>query len=351
VIQQSIARLVEGHELTAAEADVALEEIISEKATPAQVAGFLVALRGKGETSDELAAFASTFRRHSLLIHPAVSGRLVDTCGTGGDGAGTFNVSTVSAIVASGAGVYVAKHGNRSVTGKSGSADLLEALGFDLAVEPARVKDSIEQVGIGFMFAPTFHPAMKKVGPVRKELGIRTVFNLMGPLMNPAGAECQLLGVYSSPLTVKVAQALLKLGTREAMVVHALEGLDEISVTGKTLVSSLHDGRVASREYSPEDFASPASKIAALGVSSPEESAMVTLDILAGADKGSGRVAMVLVNAAAAIVLAGLAGSFAEAVPMARDSVESGAAQKKLEGLIRMSGGNMEIVEKHAASR
>jgi anthranilate phosphoribosyltransferase len=351
VIQQSIARLVEGHELTAGEVDSALEEIISEKATPAQVAGFLVALRGKGETSDELAAFASTFRRHSLLIHPVVSGRLVDTCGTGGDGAGTFNVSTVSAIVASGAGVYVAKHGNRSVTGKSGSADLLETLGFNLAMEPARVKDSIEQVGIGFMFAPAFHPAMKKVGPVRKELGIRTVFNLMGPLMNPAGADCQLLGVYSSPLTAKVAQALLKLGTKEAMVVHALEGMDEISVTGNTLVSSLHEGRVTSREHSPEDFAVPASEIAALGVSSPEESATVTLDILAGADKGSGRVAMVVVNAAAAIILAGLAGSFAEAVPMARHSIESGAAQRKLEGLIRMSGGSMERVERYAASK
>lgn len=351
MIQQSIGRLVEGHELSAAEVDGSLEEIISGRATSAQVAGFLVALRGKGETADELAAFASTFRRHSLKIHPVVSGRLVDTCGTGGDGAGTFNVSTVSAIVASGAGVYIAKHGNRSVTGKCGSADLLESLGFNLGVEPARVKDSIEQVGIGFMFAPTFHPAMKQVIPVRRELGIRTIFNLMGPLMNPAGADSQLLGVYSPPLTAKVAHALLKLGTKEAIVVHALEGMDEISVTGKTLVSWLRDGQITSHEYAPRDFAMGSSQGAALGVSSPEESARVTLDILGGADRAAGRVDMVLANAAAAIILAGLAGSFAEAVPIARRSIESGAAQRKLEGLIRMSGGSMERLEKHAASQ
>jgi anthranilate phosphoribosyltransferase len=199
------------------------------------------------------------------------------------------------------------------------------------------------------MFAPTFHPAMKQVIPIRRELGIRTIFNLMGPLMNPAGADSQLLGVYSAPLTAKVAQALLKLGTKEAMVVHALEGMDEISVTGNTLVSWLRDGRITTREYAPGDFAMGRSQGAAPRVSSPEESARVTLDILGGADKAAGRVDMVLANAAAAIILAGLAGSFAEAVPMARSSIESGAAQRKLEGLIRMSGGSMERLEKYAA--
>jgi anthranilate phosphoribosyltransferase len=351
VIQQSIVRLVEGHELTAAEVEGSLEEIISAQATPAQVAGFLVALRGKGETADELASFASTFRRHSLQIHPVVSGRLVDTCGTGGDGAGTFNVSTVAAIVASGAGVYIAKHGNRSVTGKCGSADLLESLGFNLEVDPAHVKDSIEQIGIGFMFAPKFHPAMKQVVPIRRELGIRTIFNLMGPLMNPAGADSQLLGVYAAPLTTKVAQALRTLGTRQAMVVHALEGLDEISVTGNTLVSWLRDGQIASREYSPHEFAAGVSPDASLRVSSPEESARVTMDILAGSDRAVGRVEMVVANAAAAIVLAGIAEGFADAVPLARRSIESGAAQTKLEGLILMSGGSLERVEKYAASQ
>ncbi|MDA4136599.1 MAG: anthranilate phosphoribosyltransferase [Thaumarchaeota archaeon] len=351
MIQQSIVRLVDGHELSTAEVEGSLEEIISGKATQAQVAGFLVALKGKGETADELAAFATTFRRHGLQIRPVLHGRLVDTCGTGGDGAGTFNISTVSAIVASGAGVYIAKHGNRSVTGKSGSADLLEGLGFNLSMEPGRVKESIEQIGIGFMFAPTFHPAMKQVGAVRRELGIRTIFNLMGPLMNPAGADSQLLGVYSTSLSSKVAQALQKLGTREAMVVHALEGMDEISVSGETLVSWLRDGQITTRGYSPGDFSMVRSSGVDLRISSVEESAKVALDILGGDEKAPGKVDLVVVNAAAAIVLAGLAGSFAEAVPLARRSLESGAAQKKLEGLIRMSGGSMERMENHAAAQ
>ena len=351
MIQQAIARLVEGHELTAEEVDESLEEIISGAAAPAQIAGLLVALRGKGETADDLAAFARTFRRHSLRIHPRVDGKLVDTCGTGGDGAGTFNVSTVSAVVAAGAGVYVAKHGNRSVTGKSGSADLLETLGFNLAMEPQRVEESIEQIGIGFMFAPAFHPAMKQVGPVRKELGIRTIFNLMGPLMNPAEAGCQLLGVYSSSLPPKMALALQKLGTHEAMVVHALEGMDEISVTGRTIVSSLHEGKISSHEYRPRDFDLYTPEGPAPRMSSPEEAAQVALDVLSGGVRSIWSTNMVLANAAAAIMVGGLADGFKEAIPLARTSIDSGAAQKKLEGLIRMSGGTLETLERHAAAQ
>jgi len=326
---------VEGHELSPLELDESLEEIIRGVASPAQVAGFLVALRGKGETADELAGFAAALRRHSKRMHPVVSGRLVDTCGTGGDGAG----------------VFVAKHGNRSVTGKSGSADLLESLGFNLAVEPSKVEESIEQVGIGFMFAPTFHPAMKQVGPVRKELGIRTVFNLMGPLMNPAGADYQLLGVYSSSLTSKVAHALRKLGTKEAMVVHGLEGMDEISVTGRTQVSWLKGGEVTTREHAPADFALEAAATTPPRVSSPEESAGVVLDILRGGKRKDGSIELVLVNAAAAIVLGGLAQSFAEAIPIASTSIESGAAFKKLEGMIKHSGGSLEKLENHATTQ
>ena len=351
MIQQAIARLVEGHELSPLEVDESLEEMIRGVATPAQVGAFLVALRGKGETADELAAFASTFRRHSRLIHPSIKGRLIDTCGTGGDGAGVFNVSTVSAIVAAGAGAYVAKHGNRSVTGKSGSADVLETLGFNLSVEPSRVQASIEQVGIGFMYAPTFHPAMKVVGPVRKELGIRTIFNLMGPLMNPAGADCQLLGVYSSSLPPKIAQALLKLGTREAIVVHAIEGMDEISATGRTVMSWLKDGRITSRECTPGDFSVDPSTTSPPRVSSPGESARITLNILSGRRAPDGSLDLVLVNAAAAVVLAGIARSFTEAMPLARESIQSGAAYKKLEGMIRMSGGSLEKLENHAATQ
>lgn len=350
MIQQAIVRLVEGKDLSPEEVDASLEEIIDGRASPAQVAGFLVALRGKGETAEELAAFASTFRRHSLRIHPSVKGRLVDTCGTGGDGAGTLNISTISAIVAAGAGVTVAKHGNRSVTGKCGSADLLESLGFNLAVAPSKVQESIEQVGIGFMFAPTFHPAMKQVIPIRKELGIRTIFNLMGPLMNPAGADSQLLGVYSRHLTQKVADALFRLGTREAVVVHALEGLDEISVSGRTMVSWLRDGSVSSREYEPEDFGVRRSSGSAVKVASPDESARVTLEILGGSAEESHGVSMVLVNAAAAIMLGEKAGSFAEALPIARESLRSGAALKKLEGLVKLSGGEMRRLESDAAA-
>ncbi len=351
MIQQAIARLVEGHELTANEVETSLEEIIAGTATHAQIAGFLVALRGKGETADELAAFTLTFRQHGLKIHPRSTGRLVDTCGTGGDGAGTFNVSTVSAIVAAGAGVRVAKHGNRSVTGKSGSADLLETLGFNLAMDPSRVQDSIDQIGIGFMFAPAFHPAMKQVIPVRKELGIRTIFNLMGPLMNPAGASHQVLGVYSSSLPPKIAQALQKLGTREAMVVHALEGMDEISVTGRTTVSWLRNGRVSLHDYGPKDFGVEMPETPAIHISSPQEAAGVALAILDGTSGSDWGVNTVLVNAAAAIVVGGLASTFQEAVPLASESIDSGAALKKLEGLVRMSGGNMERLESHAAAQ
>jgi anthranilate phosphoribosyltransferase len=300
-----------------------------------------VALRGKGETPDEIAAFASTFRGYGVKIRPKVSGRLVDTCGTGGDNVRTFNVSTVAAVVAAGAGVTIAKHGNRSVTSRSGSADLLERLGFNLAMSPERVKESIEKLGIGFMFAPAFHPAMKQVAPVRAELGIRTIFNLMGPLMNPAGADSQVIGVYSQPLALKVARALDKLGSTEAMVIHAAEGMDEISVAGKTYVAWLREGRITEHEYSPKDFGVLAYPAETMTVSSLEESATVALKILDGTETASGRRDLVLVNAAAAIVVSGMAGDFPSAISAARLSLESGAAYKKLEGLIRFSGGDL----------
>jgi anthranilate phosphoribosyltransferase len=352
LIQQAIGRLVEGHDLQQGEIVGSLEEIIGGQATPAQIAGFLVALRGKGETVDEIVDFASTFRRYSLRIEPRVKGRLVDTCGTGGDAVKTFNVSTVAALVAAGAGVSVAKHGNRSMTSKCGSADLLESLGFNLSMEPARVKESIEQVGIGFMFAPAFHPAMKNVGPIRKELGIRTVFNLMGPLINPARAGAQLLGVYSESLTDKMAQALGKLGSEEAMVIHGLEGMDEISVSGKTRISWLRDGSVTTREFTPQDIGVATHSAESIRVSSVEESRRLTLEMLEGAPcrtRGEdGKLDMVLANAAAAIIVAGMASGFAEAVPLAEQSIKTGAAYKKLEGLVRFSGGELGRVEPHA---
>jgi anthranilate phosphoribosyltransferase len=351
LIQQAIGRLVEGHDLSPDEVRSALEEMISGQATQAQIAGLLVALRGKGESADEIASFASTFRGYGIKIQPRVKGRLVDTCGTGGDQAKTFNVSTVSAIVAAGSGVSIAKHGNRSVTSRCGSADLLESLGFNLTMDPGAVQASIEQIGIGFMFAPAFHPAMKQVGPVRRELGIRTIFNLMGPLMNPAGADAQILGVYSQPLTLKVAQAMKKLGSGEAMVIHALEGMDEISVTGRTSVAWLRDGEITEREYSPGDLGVSTYHGGTMAVSSVEESGRIALAIMDGSDRASGRLEMVLVNAAAAIIVAGMARDFAEALPIARDSIESGAAYRKLEAMIRFSGGELRRLESHAASK
>jgi anthranilate phosphoribosyltransferase len=275
----------------------------------------------------------------------------VDTCGTGGDGAQTFNVSTIAALVAAGAGVAVAKHGNRSVTSRCGSADLLERLGFNLAMDPERVRASIEQVGIGFMFAPSFHPAMKSVGPVRRDLGIRTVFNLMGPLINPAGAEAQIIGVYSLPLAPKVAHALKKLGSEEAMVIYAHEGMDEISVTGRTSITWLKDGAITTGDFSPADFGVKAHAGANLAVSSVEECAEIALEILGGRAGPSARLDTVLVNAAAAIVVSGMVPSFADAVPLARSSIDSGAAYEKLEGMIRFSGGELRSIEGHAAIR
>jgi len=266
----------------------------------------------------------------------------------------TFNVSTVSALVAAGAGVAVAKHGNRSMTSKCGSADLLESLGFNLAMDPERVKESIEQVGIGFMFAPSFHPAMKHVAPVRKELGIRTVFNLMGPLINPAGANAQLLGVYSASLTDRMAHALGKLGSQEAMVIHGLEGMDEISVSGRTRISWLKHGGVTTDELTPRQMGLASHPAESIRVSSVEESRRLTIEMLAQPSPGprngdEGKLHMVLANAAAAIIVAGMARDFAEAVPIAEHSIKSGAAYKKLEGLVRFSGGELRGEGAHGA--
>jgi len=333
--------LVEGRDLSPLEVGGVLEEIISGMASTTLISGFLVALRGKGESPEEIAAFASTFRKYGTKITPKVSGRLVDTCGKGGDGARTFNVSTLAAVVAAGAGVTIAKHGNRSVTSKCGSADLLERLGFNLTMTPQRVRESIEQIGIGFMFAPAFHPAMKKVAPVRAELGIRTIFNLMGPLINPAGADSQVIGVYSKPLALKVARALETLGSTEAMVIHAAEGMDEFSVAGKTYVAWLRGGIISEHEYSPKDFGVPAYPAETMSVSSLEESAEAALGILDGLETFTGRRDLVLMNSAAAIVVSGMSDDFPDAISAARRSIESGAAYKKLEGLIRFSGGEL----------
>jgi anthranilate phosphoribosyltransferase len=269
MIRENIQALVDGVSLSCEESRQVMNEIMTGQATSAQIAAFLTALRMRGETVNELVAFAQVMREHCYRINPKVGGRLVDTCGTGGDKTKTFNISTAVAFVVAGAGVAIAKHGNRAVTSKSGSADVLERLGLNLSMQPSEAEKAIEQVGIGFLFAPLFHPAMKYAIVPRKEVGIRTIFNLLGPLTNPASANAQLLGVYDARLTTPLAQALQSLGCEEAMVIHGLEGLDEISTVGKSIISHLKKGQITTKEVSPKDFGIKPTKVEALQGASP----------------------------------------------------------------------------------
>jgi anthranilate phosphoribosyltransferase len=319
---------------------------MSGEATNAQIGAFLTALRMKGETSDEITAFTAVMKQCCNRIHPTVKGRLVDTCGTGGDKIKTFNISTTAAFVAAGADVSVAKHGNRSVTSKCGSADVLEMLGLNLSMAPEDVEKAIEEVGVGFMFAPAFHPAMKyAIGP-RREVGIRTVFNVLGPLTNPADANAQLLGVYDHHLTEPLAYSLKNLGSEEAMVVHGLDGLDEISTIGKTVISWLRRGEVTTREMSPKDFGVKQAKIEEIKGTTPEETAEVTFKILNGCyERNDPKREIVQVNGAAAIIVGGKAEDFGYGIEAAYESVESGAAYRKLKELVKFSGGDMSKLE------
>ncbi len=346
MIRESIQRLVEGADLPYAESIEALNEIMSGNATNAQTAAFLTALRMKGETIDEITAFARAMQENGHRIHPTVKGRLLDTCGTGGDSLKTFNVSTLAAFVVAGAGIAVAKHGNRSVTSRCGSADVLEQLGFNLKMNPIKVQESIEKEGIGFMFAPVFHPAMKYAIDPRKEIGIRTVFNLLGPLTNPASAKAQLLGVYDGDLVARMARVLKNLGSEEAMVVHGVNGLDEISTVGKTIIARLTDGKVILSKMSPKDLGVKKARISELVIADPEESADLTIGILKGYQKTkNSKLEMVLVNAAAGVIVGGKAANFKEGMEVARESIESGAAYRKLLALVKFSGGSLAKLE------
>lgn len=346
MIRQAIQKLVEGVNLSSFESELALKEIMNGEATNAQIAAFLTALRMKGETVEEITALAQVMREKCCRISPAVVGRLVDTCGTGGDLLKTFNISTAAAFVVAGAGVAVAKHGNRSVTSKSGSADVLENLGLNLNLEPQAVKHVIEHVGIGFMFAPAFHPAMKFAVAPRKEIGLRTVFNLLGPLTNPANSNAQLLGVYDSKLTTPIAHVLKNLGCQEAFVVHGLGGLDEISTVGKTVISHLKDDSVTTFEVLPEAFGVPQTSIDFLRGATVEENAEFLFQILFGyCPENDPKMDVVLVNSAAAIVLGGKACDFKNGMEIARESIRSGAAYKKLRQLVKASGGDLYRLE------
>lgn len=331
--------------LTRAEAREVMTEVLHGKATDAQIAALLVALHMKGETVEEIVGFAEAIRSAATPLHLEqdsaldVSGTerdaLVDTCGTGGDASGTFNISTATALTVAGAGVRVAKHGNRSVTSKCGSADVVEALGVNLTLPPARVAACLEQVGIAFLFAPAMHSAMKYVQPARRELRLRTVFNLLGPLTNPANASAQVVGVYSDSLVEKLAEALCLLGLRRALVVHGRDGLDEITISGPTKIAEVRDGRVRTYETTPEEFGLTSAPLDAIAGGDANANAQIIRDILDG-EKSPKRDVVVL-NAAAALVAAGRAESIAGGIPLAATSLDSGAAKAKLEALVEFT--------------
>ena len=345
IITEAVRTLVEKKDLTRIEAAAAMEAIMSGAATNAQIAAFLTALRMKGETVEELIGFAQVMRQKAVRVRTrgeevaALTGTdremLIDTCGTGGDAAGTFNVSTATAFVVAGAGLKVAKHGNRSVSSLCGSADVVETLGINLELSPAQVARCVDEVGIGFLYAPLLHTAMKHVMAARREMGVRTVFNMLGPLTNPANANAQVIGVYSRALTEPLARVLAELGTIRAFVVHGADGLDEISNTGESEISEVREGVVRSYTVRPEDFGIPRATIRDLQGGDREENAQIIRRILQG-ETGPKRD-IVLMNAAAALVVGARAKDLKEGVALAAHSIDSGSARAKLEALVALS--------------
>jgi anthranilate phosphoribosyltransferase len=333
MIREAIAALVEGRSLTEAEAAAVMEEIMSGEATPAQFGAFVTALRLKGETVDEIAGMARVMREKARRVH--VEGVLLDTCGTGGDARGTFNVSTAAAFVAAGAGARVAKHGNRAMTSRCGSADVLEALGARIDLSPEQVKACLEETGVGFMFAPSFHPAMKFAAGPRREIGVRTVFNILGPLTNPASAACQVLGVADPSLAETMALVLARLGSRRALVVHGRDGLDEMSISGPTLVCELVEGCVRQYEVTPQEVGLALSDAAAVAGGMPEENAAALREVLAG--RPGPQRDIVLLNAAAGLVALERAATLAEGVAQAAEAIDSGAARERLERFVAVT--------------
>ena len=346
MITDALQRIANRHEsLTREEARAVMTEVFSGSATDAQIAALLVALHMKGETVEEIVGFAEAMRAAAepLPLHEistlSVSGTgrdaLVDTCGTGGDAHGTFNISTASAFVVAGAGVRVAKHGNRSLSSQCGSADVMEALGVKISLPSAVLATCLEEVGIVFLFAPAMHSAMKYVQPARRELRLRTIFNLLGPLTNPAQASAQVVGIYSLDLVEKVAEALSMLGAHRALVVHGLDGLDEITITGPTRIAEVRDGNVRTYEVTPEEFGIQRARLEDISGGDATANAAIIREILAG--KKSARRDVVLLNAAAAVVAAGKAEHLGDALPLAARSIDSGAAVAKLDALVQFT--------------
>jgi anthranilate phosphoribosyltransferase len=333
MIKEAITSLISGKSLTMEEAAGVMEEIMSGEVTPAQLGAFLTALRLKGETVDEITGLAKTMRAKAVPV--TVDGPLVDTCGTGGDGAHTFNISTAAAFVAAGAGLKVAKHGNRAMSSQCGSADVLEALGVKIDLNAEQVQKCLNEVGIGFMFAPMFHPAMKYAAAPRREIGIRTVFNIIGPLTNPAGAGAQVLGVADETLVEKLTQVLKSLGCRHVLVVHGEDGLDEITITGKTKVCELKDGNIKSYSVSPDDFGLSTAGLDSLKGGSLEENAGLLRRVLVGISGPQQDV--VLMNAAAVLLAGDRVETMQQGIDLARKVIDSGWAIDKLEQMVECS--------------
>jgi anthranilate phosphoribosyltransferase len=330
MIKEAISKVVMKVSLSEAEAEAVMREIMQGEATDAQIAAYITALRMKGETVEEITGSARVMREKAVPVKLDAKYQL-DTCGTGGDMAHTFNISTTVAFVVAGSGVTVAKHGNRSVSSKSGSADVLQALGVNIELSSSRVEECMKEVGIGFLFAPLMHKAMKyAIGP-RREVGIRTIFNVLGPLTNPANVTSQIMGVYAAELTAPLARALGNLGATRAFVVHGMDGLDEITITDKTKVSEFRDGTVKDYFVHPSDFGIAAGKAEDLRGGDAKDNAEITVAVLKG-QKGTRRD-IVLLNAAAGLVASGLAADFKEGIRIAQESIDSGSAMKKLEQL------------------
>ena len=331
--QEFVAKVADGASLSENEAAAAFDSIMSGGASEAQMGAFLMALRLRGETVEEIAGAVRTMRGKATGVQAPVDA--VDTCGTGGDAKGTYNISTCAALVAAGAGVTIAKHGNRSVSSKSGSADVLGALGVNLDIGPAEIARCIEQAGIGFLFAPKHHAAMKHVGPVRQQLGLRTIFNLLGPLANPAGTRRQVIGVFDRKWLNPIAEVLKTLGSEHVWVVHGADGLDELTTTGVSHVAELKSGAIETFEVTPEDAGLPRASIDDLAGGDPKTNAEAIRSVLAG--EASALRDIVILNAAAALIVGGKAETLAQAAKVTADAVDSGAAAKCLDTLIAVS--------------
>jgi len=330
-----LTQLLERRDLTHADMLVLMQQIMGGQLSSAQIAGVLVALRVKGETVTEIAAAAQVMRELSIKVEVEDNGHLIDTCGTGGDGAQAFNISTASAIVAAAAGAKVAKHGGRSVSSTCGSADILEMLGVNVNLTPDQVAHCVESIGVGFMFAPNHHSAMKHAAPVRRELGVRTLFNLLGPLTNPAGAQNQVMGVFLRDLTSKLAQVLQQLGSRHVLVVHGSDGMDEISISAPTFIAELKDGKITEYTVCPEEFGLKSAALNDIRVANVDEAKAMLLDVFD--DKQGAARDIVLLNAGAAIYVAGLSDSLAHGIKKAAETISCGAAKNKLTQLIHIS--------------